>query len=344
MDFAIVARLGDDAPDREQLVRAALSARRAFPLSGARLVGKRRLATDDRTAQIADEPASALLDTRFDPATGPPIRQSLNGDTLSTRFHHAACDGRSAIRWLDHQLTVAAGDRDAIVDVAPWTPPGLRQHRAPRRKQRHAHAGASARLASTGRRRTGLRQWRTWNLTRRATPELAEATLTAAVRWNQAHHADTSRIALWFPMDIRARRDEGFGNGSSRIRVYRQGPPVSRQVRAAFSDGEWAVAGADRLQRLPRWLLRTIMRTLAWAPWLDMATLPFTHLERLDELPGLGRVRSVEAVGLLDRRHPLGVIAASHHDQTAVTLTWDPGLLSEGDAGDWFELLREALP
>ena len=344
MDFAIVAHLGDDAPDRDSLQAAAVSARRAFPLSGARLVDKRWIATGDETAAIGDEPAHTLLSERFDPALGPPVRQSLNDGVLTTRFHHAACDGRSAIRWLDHQLTVAAGLRDPMVDAGAWDPPALRAHKAPMRKQRHAHRGASARLVRPeGGARSGRRGWRTWSVPRAKTTDLAEASLAAAARWNAAHRGDSERVALWFPMDIRARRDEGFGNGSSRIRVYRQGPPVSRQVRAAFSDGEWAVAGADRLERLPRWLLKAVMRTLSWAPWLDMATLPFTHLERVDALPGLGQVRSVEAVGLLDRRHPLGVIAASHGDQTSVTVTWDLGELSETEVSDWFGLMREAL-
>jgi len=312
-------------------------------LSGARLVGKRWITTPDETATVSEEPVDSLISARFDPAVGPPVRQTLVGDVLATRYHHAGCDGRSAIRWLNHQLGVVGGIRAPLVQTAPWTPPVLRQHAKPRRKQRHAHAGASAPLATRGRAHTGLRRWRTWGVPRATTVALGEAALAAAARWNEAHGEDAERVALWFPMDVRARRDEGFGNGSSRIRVYRRGPSVSRQVRAAFSDGEWAVQNADRLARLPRWLLRLIMRTLSYAPWLDMATLPFTHLDRIDTLDGLGQVESVEAVGVLDRRHPLGVIASSQGDKTAVTVTWDSGQLSDVDAADWFGLMHEAL-
>lgn len=342
MDFAIVAHLGDAPPSADLLTFAARRARRRYPITQATLTGKHWTPVDD-DAPVWDGSPEDLLSAPFNPAQAPPVRQVVEGDVLATRFHHAACDGRSAIQWLDYQLRVVGDLERPDADGGSWAPPQLRHHPRPRRKQRHAHRGPSARLSRTGPGRTGERRWKTWSLDRCTTIDLAEAAITAAARWNQAHGANFERVALWFPMDIRAPKDTGFGNGSSRVRLYRAAGALTRQLRAAFSDGEWSVAAAEGLTTLPRGLVAALLRCMSWAPWLDMGTLPFTHLEGLDELPSLGQVRLVEAVGVLDTRHPLGVIAASHRDTTSITLTWDAGELDGGDAEDWFELMREAL-
>ena len=39
--------------------------------------------------------------------------------------------------------------------------------------------------------------------------------------WNRLHDStDKQKISLWLPMNVRQRASEGFGNGTSRIRVY----------------------------------------------------------------------------------------------------------------------------
>src|SRR5690348_9198479 len=51
----------------------------------------------------------AFVNKSFDLQLGYPIKQTLIGATLATRFHHAAADGLSAALWLGHQLSVVYG-------------------------------------------------------------------------------------------------------------------------------------------------------------------------------------------------------------------------------------------
>jgi len=159
-------------------------------------------------------------------------------------------------------------------------------------------------------------------------------------RWNAEHGAKSDRISVWCPINVRASPFEGFGNGSSRIRIYDRasGAPwaerfrsVRAQVIACRETGEWALPPVERLLALPRWILRPLLRAYLDRPWVDMGSAPFSHAERLGDDALLPGVEEIELVGPLHERHPFGIFATTFRGRTSLTLTYDPALLEPAD-------------
>ncbi len=347
-------------PDLAALERGAARAREAYPVS--------RCVLDDRTWRVVDDAPTiletddlqAFLDAGAPIRTTPSPRQALVGRRLVTVGHHAAGDLVSILAWVRHQLDVAF-DREP----APPTDLALRTCEAPVRKSKYAWSGASNRLFS----RAGPS-----NVRRRKKLHLAPfepavdvtyndallvTTLDVFAAFNAARGAPTDRIAVWCPVNVRARPFDGFGNGSSRVRIYRRydedtpllerARHVREQVTWTKKNGEWFVPVDHPLLSGPAWLLRMYLSR----PWVDMATGAFSHGERVG--PGADEalwpeVEDLEIVGQLDQRHPFGIFGATFRGATRLTLLYDPAQLNDEDveslAEDFerrFEAARAAL-
>jgi hypothetical protein len=379
LDFTVLLRLRRLAAVAD-LQAGADSARRAFPVSACRIerdawVTPRDLSTMPAVARAADEDERRSMVARFvdaplDPTREPPVRQVAILDSpgpgllLATRVHHAAADGLSALLWIAHELEVAAGVRapHTAGSGIPLEPaigaPALRQHRSPTRRSRFAfpmpadpswtRAGVPARP----------RRWLTRSLaaedlgrTARAIGvpgfhTLAAAFLDALTTLAQEREPGRPRrLGLWMPVDIRRIRGGGFGNGTSRVRVYarwRHGLPlaataadVALQFRWSLRHGEWAVPRRHILLtlrgRLQAWALRAYLRR----PWVDMGSAVFTLVERspLDAVAEsvASQIDGVEGIGLLHRRHPVGLSGLVHRGTVWLTYTYDPVLLDASD-------------
>jgi hypothetical protein len=156
-------------------------------------------------------------------------------------------------------------------------------------------------------------------------------------------------------MNIRARSFEGFGNGTSRIRLYaryaqsatltEKAREVRRQVSWTTEHGEWAVPEIPLFTRLPRWIVGPALRSYLNRPSVDMATGVFSHADRW---AGAARdafkyVNGIECVGLLHPRQSLAINAATHRDQTWMTFTYDAGLLRPIDVSQLVEIYKQRL-
>jgi hypothetical protein len=308
-----------------------------------------------------------FIDERFDLHRQPPVRQLLvlNGSNarLATRFHHAAADGLSAALWLGHQLNVAYELETPQLERAVFNSLTLRQSSQSVRRSQFAFAGASDPLQASRSKRSGSRRWSTicfsscelQKACRRAGgftyhDLLATCTLESFKHWN-----NRAKIGLWVPMNVRRESREGFGNGTSRIRVYanydhdasfvEKCRAVRRQVAWTTKHGEWVVPEVPWLMRLPDSIVGPLLRGYLQLPSVDMATGVFTHAGSWLANAGeaFKHVERIECVGLLHTRQNLAINAATHAGHTWLTFTYAPSLLTADNVKQLTELYSEQI-
>ena len=347
-DFTIILHF-TEPPDGELLAAGAKNACECF-----RLDREIKIQTRIDLKQFVNEP--------FD---NYPIKQMLNGSTLATRFHHAVADGLSAALWLGHQLSIAYG----LAPPATWAELSLRRPATSVRRSRFAYEGACDSLWTPNSTRSGIRRWTTFSFPssdlskacRRAggftySDLLATCVLETFSEWNERHiHNGRPKVGLWLPMNIRSRSFSGFGNGTSRIRLYaryeqsasivEKARVVRRQVSWNTENGEWAVPDIPVFTRLPGWILAPVLRGYLNRPSVDMATGVFSHADRWagEAREAFKYVDRIECVGLLHPRQNLAINGATHHQKTWMTFTYDAGLLGGSDVDELVEIYKHQL-
>ena len=379
LDFSAILELKMEAEMVDRLAAGAASACRLFPTSASRVDGRHwvwsgavpfeSLALGDD--QSVDEAIHAFVNQDMNPHEGAQVRQQLllGGErpVLLTRFHHCAFDGVSASMWIFHQLMVAAGQVEAETERGDWSPPALSHHEDPHRKSKYSHWGGARRLWTENRQPSAERRYQSMQLDSapiRAAIDghgrityndfLAAHFTQALVEWNAQHGAGTTQIGLWLPTNIRPLPFVGFGNGSSRMRVYADsmaGPSVlercqqfREQVAWSRKNGEWYVPPADGLKKLPDSWLAPFLRGFLGRPGVDMGTAPFTHLERIGMMDRfVPMIHSARWVMMLHKWHPLGMAAATLGEHTDMTLTYDPAQLSDASATEFMDLYKGLL-
>jgi hypothetical protein len=349
-DFTLILHF-DEPPDVEALQAGAASAGEHF-----RAAAKTETRID----------LEGFVNNSFDLHLGFPIKQTFIGATLATRFHHVAADGLSAGLWLGHQLSVAYG----LTPPAHASELSLRRPQTSVRRSQFAYAGACDPLWTPPKSmRTGNRRWTTFSFPstdlRQAGKRvggftysdlLATCALEVFAQWNQRHTRNgPPRVGLWLPMNVRSRSFEGFGNGTSRIRLYARYAPsaslldkareVRRQVSWTTEHGEWAVPEIPLFTRLPRWIAAPALRRYLNRPSIDMATGVFSHADRWagDAREACKHVSGIECIGLLHPRQNLAINAATHQGQTWMTFTYDSGLLRAADVDELVGMYQQQI-
>jgi hypothetical protein len=382
LNFAIIFDFNQEL-SVEALRAGADSARKVFPTAGCRLKNNRWV-PDPAAATNAIAVASCsdstptvenFINRRFDPQTEVPVQQLVVASdaepstTLVTRFHHAACDGMSAALWLRHQLEIAQGIKTPETQIAAHAQVTFRRAPRPARKSELSLAEPSTRLFTAGRVRSNARSWitiavdasRVRERIRRAggftySDFLATCALEVFARWNEQHgNKNSQRLGLWLPINVRKHPAEGFGNGTSRVRIHAIYPSsacfaakcreVRRQIRSRTTNGEWLVPDAKVLTRLPRQIIAPFLRHHLSRESLDMGTAVFSHSDRWNSngSQGFDGLHRIECVGLLHPLHALAINGATHRGQTWFTFTYDTGLLARDDARQLAELYQEQI-
>jgi hypothetical protein len=372
LDFTLLLNL-KSAPDLEALRAGAISARNLFPTTGSYIHKNqwRRFAEPLDGVEFCLVPSGAdltrmveeFLDSPFDLLRQTPVQQlvlkcDLGEEVkLVTRFHHVAADGLSAALWLGHQLRVAYGEEAPVKEAKPFQDLVLQNHPSPAKKSQFAFGGPPKRLRTSGQQRSGKRRWNTISFPatdlRRRCPRvggftysdlLATCALETFLLWNGEHSDATKQgVGLWLPVNIRRNSFVGFGNGTSRIRLYASYPQtasliekcreIRRQVSWSMEHGEWAVPKKTIFDRLPATASAPLLRSYLNRPGVDIATGVFSHVDRWPALDNktMQNLDQVESVGQLHMRHCLAINGVSHRGQTWLTFTYDPGLLSSDD-------------
>jgi hypothetical protein len=384
LDFTLVLQL-KKSPGLPALRAGAISARNRYPTTGSYIDkkqwvrfpeqgdGVRLVSTlsDGETTRAIEE----LLDSSFDLSVQMPVQQLLivnenrKGAELVTRFHHAAADGLSAAMWLRHQLGVAYGHETPAVQASTCKALSLRTTQSPVKRSQFAFRGPSDRLWTSNAQPSGARRWLTIGIAatdlrkgcRRAggftyNDLLATCVLEVFTRWNRAHgDMRKLKIGLWLPVNVRQQSSVGFGNGTSRIRLYsRYADNVSfvdkcrevrRQVSWSGQHGEWSVPQDNPLESLPLWAITPLLRCYLNRPGLDMATGVFSHAEGWGGTNGesFREVEKIECVGLLHPRQCVAINGITHLGQTWLTFTYDPAMLSRYDIQQLSEMYQEQI-
>jgi hypothetical protein len=384
-DFTLILHLREP-PSLDDLRAGARSAMNRFPISGCTM-DKRQWAKAAKEFSLNAKGKSQIqsfVNERFDLRVQPPVKQMLATDDtdytdytelgsveacLVTRFHHAAADGLSAALWLGHQLSVAYGLIEAETTRAAGSEVRLRRSKTSVRRSAFAFNGACDPLWTTNYIPSGARSWLTLNFPatdlqrgcRRArgftyNDLLATCALEMFSRWNQQHDArQRQKIGLWLPMNVRAQSTTGFGNGTSRIRLYARFPAgaslvekareVRKQVSWSTANGEWVVPDLPLFTRLPRPLLAPLLKGYLKQPTVDMATGIFSHADRWagDATEAFKYVARIECIGPLHPRQHLAINGATHQGQTWLTFTYDPALLSAADVRELASLYERQI-
>ena len=380
-DFTLILHLCDP-PDIDSFYAGAKSAMNQFPTSASCIHGHAWVWRENKyfklqiVSTVSDcESRAAIerfIDEPFDLRHQPPVRQMLilNGPTgasLVTRFHHSAADGLSAALWLGHQLNVAYGLEEVERERRPFSDVPLRKLSTSVRRSEFAFDGASDQLWAPNTQPSGRRRWITIGFPaaelqracRRAggftyNDLLAACTLEVLSQWNHAH-SQGMKIGLWMPMNVRRDAAVGFGNGTSRIRLYAQHKPdasfvekcreVRRQVTWTSKYGEWVVPEIAYFTRLPRPITGPLLRGYLRLPSVDMATGVFSHAGSWIANAGeaFKHVERIECVGLLHPRQRLALNAATHAGQTWASITYDPQLFSPADAQQLAQLYEQQI-
>lgn len=383
LDFSVILHLPAPLP-ADALERGAISARRAYPTSGARLEGAswfpggapaQRLEVVESTEAEAIAAIGSWMRRPFDLAIGPPVRQLLvrcggAADRLVTRFHHALCDGVSAGMWLEHQLCAARGFIPAVPESQAHAAPVLRVHPRPRRRSRFAYRRPAQTLCKRITSNVQKRRWinirvdaqpfRAWQRRIRGVTlcdMLAACFLDTLHEWNleRGGSAAARRIALWMPVNIRADPEVGFGNGTSRIRVYRRWASdtawpqrchgVREQVRWSLSNGEWASPSRNAPSGGHGTVAGGLLRAYFRRPWVDMGTAAFSVVDRWGGSLrlALGEVSHIELIGPLARRHGVGLNGVIRGDDARLTLTYDAERISDAESTELVSRLQRTI-
>lgn len=376
-DFTIILHL-NNPPSLETLRAGATSATNSYPISGCTIKSRAWVPRIREVLPVNGNGQPSLesfVNDRFDLRRHSPVRQVLfanDGETealLVTRFHHAAADGLSAALWLGHQLSVAYGLIEPETTAASFVEVALRNLEKSVWRSAFAYNGASDPLWTTNYIPSGARQWFSINFPanelrygcRRArgfsySDLLATCTLEVLSLWNQRHDPKTThRIGLWYPLNIRGNPASGFGNGTSRIRLYARYPAeaslsekareIRKQVSWTTAHGEWVVPRVPLFTQLPRAIVAPLLKGYLKQPTVDMATGVFTHADRWagDATEAFEYVTRIECVGLLHSRQHLAINAATHQGQTWLTFTYDPALLDEKDARELTRMYEQQI-
>ena len=384
LDFTLLLHL-KDAPGLEALRTGARSARNFYPATGSYIDKQhwvRFIEPGDGVAAISvsstEDLAKAIeefIDSPFDLHLRMPVQQLviMNGVKaevkLVTRFHHAVADGLSAAMWLSHQLRVAHQKEAPVAEVSPFQNLPLRSHSSSVKRSRFAYRGPSHPLWTRRAQPSRARRWRTIEVAAADLREgcrrthgftyndlLATCALEVFSRWNRLHrNGRRHKIGLWLPVNIRQQSSAGFGNGTSRIRLYARSSDraslvdkcreIRRQVFWSNRHGEWAVPQKPPLTSLPRWAITPLIRCYLNRPGVDMATGVFSHAETRSGESGevFQHVEKIESIGLLHARYCVAINGVTSSGRTWLTFTYDPGLLSPEDIQRLVEMYQEQL-
>ncbi len=381
LDYALLLHF-HQPPDGNGLQRGAISARNLYPSTGSRVDGKTWRRLKDPGHGLAVKQAAAgntvgtvqdFLRVPFRLDREPPVRQLLvQGEEgpacLVTRIHHVGGDLLSALMWVRHQLRVAKG-RDPFVEPgSPFEPLRLRHSTLGASKNASAWRGRCHPIWTRQARRSPERHWKTLRIEAASLRGLSRSregftyndvlvccVLDTLHWWNTEHGADRRKIGLWLPMNIREEALAGFGNGTSRIRVYRRFSnndsihskcrQLRHQVNGSRRNGEWAVPDRHLLTRLPFPAARPLLRGYLKRPWADTGSAAFTHVE---QWPGqddeeFASIQGMEVIGALHARHALMLAALTHAGQTWTTLTYDPAMLNADEVSSIGQRLEHAV-
>jgi hypothetical protein len=270
---------------------------------------------------------------------------------LITRMHHALGDGLSLLLWLKAQLNHLEFEDQKLI---------MKSHSHPVMKSEYAESSPShpfrMRSASSSERKTAALEFEMNLMNFKSLPfsynDFISAVLFKSMKeLNESKNLTSKRLCLYIPVNIRQNPFSGFGNGSSRIKIY---PPkgstlfsqclqIREQVKWCKENGLWSVNHAiTKIKRMPKFVAEFLLKIYAQMPWIEMGSMVFSHIESYQGLENVfSHFKTIKGISQLYKKYSMGITAVSHEGKTVLTLTWDPARFNEGDIYQFNKLIQK---
>jgi hypothetical protein len=170
-------------------------------------------------------------------------------------------------------------------------------------------------------------------------------------RWDKS----ILKASLWMPVNIRKNSYVGFGNGSSRVRIYDHtkenesieilAKNIRTQVRWNKENGTWAVPASLFLVKiLNLWPFKVLLKKYLSRESVDYGTTIFSHMEMLQDDQELYQMLdNIEVMNLLHQKIPITMFAIGFAGKTNFTLTYDGELFSQESIGELKQILSDSI-
>lgn len=369
LDFVLVSGLKNSAPSYEELSTGAQRAFSSFPKAACKIKGYEWI-PDSKDWKIAfieltstenlHETIKLIVQERImlDEERG--IRQyyiKQDGKvTLVTRFHHAIGDFMALMMFMHVQWfpnSPYKQDKKLSTFKHPW--PKIRSAYA--YKQPSHQLGIDETLFPTKQREWSQLQleipkdkhlWKeqygfTYN------DYLTAIVLKSMKEWEIERTKDSNRrICLWLPVNIRKNPFDGFGNGSSRLKLYNRYPvdmpikilamKIREQVKWNREKGVWHAP--TKIPKLPKKMMTKLLTLYSKKPGSDLGSSVFSHAEKYTSFEDLvDTFSSVEVISQLLYHYGMCLAASTFDGKTFITTTWDQGAIKDEDIHDFQRII-----
>lgn len=368
LDFVLVSGLKATAPNYDQLNKGAQRAFKCFPKSACKIKGYQWIpdnqdwkidfielgSTDD-----LHETIKLLVQERIILAEVRGIRQYYikqnDKVTFVARFHHAVGDFMALMMFMHVQWF-----EDSPYKVEKKLQ--MHKHPWPKIRSNYAYKKPSHRLGIDG--DPHPTKQREWDQLQLEIPQhenwkekfgfsyndyLTAIVLKSMKEWEIGRTKDANRrICLWLPVNIRKNPFEGFGNGSSRLKLYNRYPvdmPISvlalkirEQVKWNRLKGVWHAP--TKIPKLPKKMMKGILTLYSKKPGSDLGSSVFSHAEKYTSFEDLvATFSSVEVVSQLLYHYGMCLAASTFDGKTFITTTWDAGIIKDESYHDFKRIL-----
>ena len=277
---------------------------------------------------------------------------------LVTQMHHSLGDAMSFFSWLYVQVTRK---------TFPNKPLKIKKHKQPIRKSIYSHNKPCLIFGQKNKPTSNQRDWASFSLDKPSKSQLKKfyensfsyndllcAIVFKALReYNQIHNLSNERNGIYLPMNIRSNFYEGFGNGSSRIKIYDKFSPqcsykdtaqnIREQIKWCQQNGMWHIPEILPItSHLPKIFHKALVKAYARLKHQDFCSFIFSHLERLGNLTELlNNFSETTIISQLYKTYPMALSALTFENKTVFSSTWDKSRLSQNEIDLFFSLIRE---
>jgi hypothetical protein len=269
---------------------------------------------------------------------------------LITKMHHALADGLSILLWLKAQLT-----QSPVINY----PLSLKTHPKAMKESLYKLSKTPDRFGHDSPEAISSR--RRWSSLEFEIPQtsfkdlgisyndfICTVIFKAMNEWFLERKKSDKNISLYIPVNIRENPFQGFGNGSSRIKIYddyselsyqKTAISIREQVNWCKKNGLWSLPSSLKtVGKLPLWLSRFLLKTYAAKPGIDMGSMVFSHVESYKGMEDLFALfKDVKGLAQLYKSYSAGMTAVSLNGKTILTTTWDSAQLTTADIEHFHE-------
>jgi|GEM_PF-6986591 len=264
-----------------------------------------------------------------------------DGDFLMTRCHHSLGDLTSLLLWMNSQMNNLAVKESSLTlrniekknKVSPY-----------RFEKNSPPFGAKKNVPN------GKRQWKDYvisqpiidfTLKEYSYNDFLLACLFLSMnKWNKKRQSK-QELSIYVPTNIRENRLVGFGNGSTRYKIYHcerndfeaTVEHIRKQVNWCRENGMWAIN--NKLIKIPLFIYRAILRRLSTKASADLCSTIFSHFEVPKNFKGLfDHFESLSIISQLYEHYKIVFAMRTDEGISNLTATWDEAHLSEEEVDE----------